>query len=274
MGREKGEGRYLLWLFAAQKKFLNMLNPVFSKKAIGMKINFRLIRSLVIQLVLTMFLLSIVWVLIYRWLPPPATLHMITRRAKAGKEGVADQNIKYRFVSLEEMSENMPLAVIASEDQLFTSHDGFDFKAIKGAFEHNQASKKISGGSTISQQVAKTVFLWHGRSYMRKAVEAYFTVLIETLWGKKRIMEVYLNIAEMGDRVFGVDAAARAYFKKDPAKLTSQQAALIAAVLPNPVKYSVKKPTPYILRKRRNIMRNMRRLGGVAHVRPLTQPGY
>jgi monofunctional glycosyltransferase len=230
-------------------------------------INFR---ALLFKLVLTLFLGSILWVLVYRWLPPPATLHMFKRRAAAGKTDKRDKYIHYRFVEIEEVSAHVPLALIAAEDQLFLQHDGFDFKAMKGAFEHNQKSKRVAGGSTISQQVAKNVFLWHGRSYLRKGVEAYFTFLIELLWSKKRIMEVYLNVAEMGDQIFGIEEASRIYFKKSPRDLTPNQAALLASVLPNPVKYSVKKPTAAILRKRRRVMVNMRRLGGVAYVKPIT----
>jgi len=234
-----------------------------------MKVDFRLVRSLFLSLVLSLFLLSVAWVLVYRWLPPPATLHMFSRRAKAGKEGLADKNINYHYVSLNEVSEYVPLALIAAEDQLFLTHNGFDLKAMEEAFKTNRKGKKKVGGSTISQQVAKNVFLWHGRSYLRKAVEAYFTVLIEMLWSKARIMEVYLNVAEMGDRIFGIDAAAHRYFKKSPQELTQQQAALIAAVLPNPIRYSVKKPSGAILSKRRRIQLNMRRLGGKAFVKPL-----
>ena len=227
-------------------------------------------RALLFKLVLTLFLGSILWVLVYRLLPPPATLHMFKRRAAAGKMDKRDKYIHYRFVEIEEVSAHVPLALIAAEDQLFLQHDGFDFKAMKGAFEHNQKSKRVAGGSTISQQVAKNVFLWHGRSYLRKGVEAYFTFLIELLWSKKRIMEVYLNVAEMGDQIFGIEEASRIYFKKSPRDLTPNQAALLASVLPNPVKYSVKKPTAAILRKRRRVMVNMRRLGGVAYVKPIT----
>jgi len=234
-----------------------------------MKVNLRLVRSLFISLILSLFLLSIAWVLVYRWLPPPATLHMFSRRAKAGKEALADKNINYRFVSLDEVSENVPLALIAAEDQLFLTHNGFDLNALEEAYKTNRKGKKKVGGSTISQQVAKNVFLWHGRSYLRKAVEAYFTFLIELLWGKARIMEVYLNVAEMGDRIFGISAAAQAYYQKEPQELTSSQAALIAAVLPNPIRYSVKKPSKAILSKRRRIQLNMRRLGGKAFVKPL-----
>ncbi|MGV3585431.1 MAG: monofunctional biosynthetic peptidoglycan transglycosylase [Adhaeribacter sp.] len=228
------------------------------------------IKALVIKLILTLFLGSVLWVLIYRWLPPPATLHMFKRRAAAGKQDLPNKTIQYTYVALEDITPNVPLAMIAAEDQLFLKHDGFDFKAMKGAFEHNQTSKKVAGGSTISQQVAKNVFLWHGRSYLRKGVEAYFTFLIELLWGKKRIMEVYLNIAEMGDRIFGIEEASRIYFKKSPKNLTPNQAALIASVLPNPVKYSVKNPSRAILRKRRRVVLNMRRLGGVNHVQSIT----
>ena len=236
----------------------------------GMKVDLKMIRSLVIRLILTMFLLSVAWVLVYRWLPPPATLHMITRRADAGKANKPHKTIRYQYVSLEDVSAQVPLAVIAAEDQLFMTHNGFDIKAIKGAFETNLESTRLAGGSTISQQVAKNVFLWHGRSYLRKAVEAYFTFLIEVLWGKSRIMEVYLNIAEMGDQVFGIEAAARHYFGKPAAGLSARQAALIAAVLPNPVKYSVQHPSSYVLNKRRWIEKNMRQLGGTAHVKALS----
>lgn len=234
-----------------------------------MKFDLKLIRSLAIRLVLTMFLLSIAWVLVYRWLPPPATLHMITRRADAGKADLPVKVIRYRFKPLEEIAPQVPLAVIAAEDQLFMTHNGFDFKAIQGAFEKNLDGKRLAGGSTISQQVAKNVFLWHGRSYLRKGVEAYFTFLIELLWGKSRIMEVYLNIAEMGDRVFGIEAAAQRYFRKPAAALNTDEAALVAAVLPNPVRFSVKNPSAYIRKKQRWIRRNMRQLGGTAYVKAL-----
>ncbi|MGV3640563.1 MAG: monofunctional biosynthetic peptidoglycan transglycosylase, partial [Adhaeribacter sp.] len=207
-----------------------------------MKIDLKMIRSLAIRLVLTLFLGSVAWVLVYRWLPPPATLHMVTRRADAGKADLPVKVIRYRFKTLEEIAPQVPLAVIAAEDQLFMTHNGFDFKAIQGAFEKNLDGKRLAGGSTISQQVAKNVFLWHGRSYLRKGVEAYFTFLIELLWGKSRIMEVYLNIAEMGDRVFGIEAAAQLYYRKPAADLNTDEAALVAAVLPNPVRYSVRNP--------------------------------
>ena len=214
------------------------------------------------KLCLVLFLMSVLWVMAYRWLDPPVTLHMLSKRSEPSPKTEKVEVINYRFVELEEMSVQLPLAVIASEDQLFLVHSGFDFKAIKLAFQRNMSSKKTMGGSTISQQVAKNVFLWHGRSYIRKGIEMYFTFLIELLWGKERIMEVYLNIAEMGDHVFGVHAASQKYFKTTPDKLGRQQAALLAAVLPNPIRYSAARPSGYTLRRRRNIVRNMNRLGG------------
>ncbi len=219
------------------------------------------------KLCLVLFLLSILWVMAYRWLDPPVTLYMLAKRSSPSAEPDKENHIKYQFVQLEDMSLQLPLAVIAAEDQLFLVHSGFDFKAIKMAFERNMSSKRTIGGSTISQQVAKNVFLWHGRSYFRKGVEMYFTFLIEQLWGKERIMEVYLNIAEMGDHVFGVHAASQKFFKTTPDKLGRQQAALLAAVLPNPIRYSAAKPSGYTLRRRRNIVRNMNQLGGSEYIK-------
>ena len=236
-----------------------------SKKRLGL----RQIRLLFVKLILSLFLISVLWVLLYRWVAPPATLHMIKRRAEAGAAGKENPAIAYKFVRLEEMSEQLPLAVVASEDQLFLEHNGFDVDAIMDAFKRNRKGGTIRGGSTISQQVAKNVFLWHGRSYLRKAIEAYFTVLIEVLWSKQRIMEVYLNIAEMGDGVFGVEAASQRYFKKPARDVGRQQAALLAAVLPNPIKYSAKNPSGYTLRRRAKIARAMGRLGGTTYIKTI-----
>ena len=236
-----------------------------SKKRLGL----RQIKLLFVKLVLSLFLLSIVWVLLYRWVAPPATLHMIKRRAEAGTSEKNNPEIAYKFVKLEEMSEQLPLAVVASEDQLFLEHNGVDVEAILDAFKRNQQGGNIRGGSTISQQVAKNVFLWHGRSYLRKGVEAYFTLLIELLWGKERIMEVYLNIAEMGDGVFGVEAASQKYFNKPAKDVGRQQAALLAAVLPNPIKFSAKNPSGYTLRRRTKIARAMGRLGGTTYIKSI-----
>lgn len=230
------------------------------------RLGLRQLKLLFVKLILSLFLISVAWVLVYRWVAPPATLHMLKRRAEAGAAGKDDPSIKYKFVSLEEMSPQLPLAVVASEDQKFLEHNGFDFDAISDAFKRNQKGGRVRGGSTISQQVAKNVFLWHGRSYLRKAVEAYFTVLIEVLWGKQRILEVYLNIAEMGDGVFGVEAASQAYFKKPASEVGRWEASLLAAVLPNPVKYSARKPSGYVLSRRVWIARAMGRLGGTTYI--------
>ncbi len=233
----------------------------------------RQIKLLFVKLVLSLFLLSIAWVTLYKWVAPPVTLHMMLRRAEGGKAGKENPEIRYRYVSLEEMSEQLPLAVVTSEDQLFLQHNGFDFEAIWDAFKRNQDSKKIRGGSTISQQVAKNVFLWHGRSYLRKAVEAYFTALIELIWGKQRILEVYLNIAEMGDGVFGVEAASQKYFHTSAKNVGRKQAALLAAVLPNPIRYKASNPSNYVLTRRGRIARAMGRLGGVNYIKTIL-PAY
>src|SRR5690349_6870738 len=170
---------------------------------------FRFLRLALIKLVLIFFLISVLWVLLYRWFSPPVTLLMLQRRAApAESEKTKSNKIRYDFVELDDVAYHVPLALIAAEDQLFPHHNGFDYNALHQAFQKNQKGRRIVGGSTISQQVAKNVFLWHGRSYIRKIVEAYFTVLIELFWSKHRIMEVYLNIAEMGDKVFGIEEAA------------------------------------------------------------------
>lgn len=194
---------------------------------------------------------TIVWVLAYRFINPPITLLMLQRSAK----------VERKWVKFEDISDNMKRAAVAAEDQLFLQHIGFDIKAIEKAFENNAKGKKIKGGSTISQQTAKNVFLWPGRSYIRKGFEAYFTLLIEVLWSKERILEVYLNVIEMGDGIYGAEAAAQTYYGKSCSNLTRAQAALIAACFPNPLRWTPKRPTAYIKKRQYLIMRNMRRLG-------------
>lgn len=158
---------------------------------------------------------------------------------------------------LDNMSSKLPLAVVSSEDQKFLEHNGFDFAAMKKAYEGNKKGKKIKGGSTISQQVAKNVFLWQGRSYFRKILEAYFTALIELTWSKERIMEVYLNVIEMGTGVYGAQAASQYYFKTDAGNLSKSQCAWIACILPCPLKYDPNKPTAYLRKRHANIMVQM-----------------
>ena len=174
------------------------------------------------------------------------------------QEEKPDAELKYQWVDYAKISKNLKRAVIASEDQKFFTHYGFDMQAIEKAIESNSKnSRKIRGGSTISQQTAKNAFLWQGRSYVRKGLEAYFTLLIELLWSKERIMEVYLNIAEMGNGIYGVEAASQKYFKQSAKDVSKSEAALIAAILPSPKKYSAKNPSSYIRKRQQWITRQM-----------------
>lgn len=201
-------------------------------------------------------LISIVWVVAYKFFPVSVTITMLANSVV----NVGSENPVFfskDWVSLDEMSPLLAKAVIASEDQKFNDHHGFDFESIKKAYADNKNGKKIKGGSTISQQTAKNTFLWQGRSYLRKGLEAYFTVLIELIWGKKRIMEVYLNIAEVGNGIYGVEAASQKYFGKSAKNVNKQEAAAIAAVLPSPKKYSVTKPGPYVRKRQQWISRQM-----------------
>jgi monofunctional biosynthetic peptidoglycan transglycosylase len=206
---------------------------------------------------LVLFLLSIVMTIVYRFVPVPVTPLMIQRYFEM-EDGKIDKDWK----SLEEISDNMPLAVVTAEDQKFEEHYGFDLEAIEKAVKYNEKhkGKKVKGASTISQQTAKNVFLWPGRSWVRKGLEVYFTFLIELFWSKERIMEVYLNVIEMGPGVYGSEAAAQHYFNKSAAKLTKSEAASIAAILPNPIRWSASKPTPYIIKKRNWILRHMKKI--------------
>jgi monofunctional biosynthetic peptidoglycan transglycosylase len=210
------------------------------------------------------FTVTILWVLIYRFVPVPITLLQISRcfeQKIAGKE----MKLEKDWVPFDQISQNLSRAVIASEDQLFMEHMGFDWDAMKKAYVYNakKKGKKIKGGSTISQQVAKNVFLWPGRSYIRKGMEAYFTFMIEILWNKKRIMEVYLNVIEMGNGVYGSEAAAKEYYKKSASELGKKEAASIAAILPSPLRWSPIEPNAQVRKKIKRIMRFMRVLGPV-----------
>ena len=209
----------------------------------------RLVRNLVIMF----FAISIGWVVLARFVPVYVTPLMFIRTVEALAAGEAPRNTK-DWVSIDKISHNMVQAVVASEDNLFMQHHGFSVTDIEKAIKHNKKGKRIRGGSTISQQTAKNVFLWPKRSYLRKGLEAYFTVLIELFWSKERIMEVYLNVIEMGDGVYGVQAAAQTYFNKDALQLTKSQSALIAACLPNPRRYSASNPSSYIQRRKSKIV--------------------
>jgi monofunctional biosynthetic peptidoglycan transglycosylase len=214
--------------------------------------------------VLWFFGLSIVTVIIFKWVPIPFTPLMITRIIEFKLDG--DVAIySHNWVPLEEISPNLQKAVIASEDGNFLKHSGFDFEAMQKAFKNNSKGKKLKGGSTISQQTAKNVFLWQGRSYIRKGLEAYFTVLIELIWGKERIMEVYLNSIEMGNGVYGAQEAARHWYSKKAIDLTPREAAGIAAILPNPRKFEASNSSPYINNRKDKIMKVMRHLGKIKY---------
>lgn len=205
------------------------------------------------------FVGSISWVVLARFIPVYLTPLMFIRSIEALIDGNQPRNLK-TWVPIEEISPNMIQAVVASEDNLFLEHYGFSFNDISKALQHNKKGKRIRGGSTISQQTAKNVFLWPNRSYLRKGLEAYFTALIELIWTKERIMEVYLNIIETGDGVYGVEAASKLFFDKSAAKLTKGQAALIAASLPNPRKYDIGNPSSYMLKRKSKIQTVMRQL--------------
>lgn len=202
------------------------------------------------------FIISFATTLLFRFVPIPFTPLMLIRLVE---QATGDRKIRLTkdWVALKEISPNLPLAAMASEDQQFTEHHGFDIDAIEKALKHNERSKRIRGASTISQQTAKNVFLWPGRSWVRKGFEVYFTALIELLWQKERIMEVYLNVIEMGDGIYGAEAAAQSYFHKHAMSLAPGEAALIAATLPNPLKLSPAKPSSYILKRKQWILRQM-----------------
>jgi len=207
-------------------------------------------------------LASILLVLSFRWINPPFSAFMAETRMMAWLQHDSRYASTHVWVDLNRISPNLGLAVIASEDQKFPAHWGFDVAAIEKAYQLNQHSHKVRGASTISQQVAKNLFLWSGRSYLRKGLEAYFTVLIEACWPKRRILEVYLNIAEFGFGIYGAEAAARRFFHEPAVRLTRGDAALLAAVLPNPERYSAAAPSAYVQRRREQILAQMQALGG------------
>ena len=200
-----------------------------------------------------------------RWVPPLTSAFMLGRALDAATAGDRGFRVAYEWVPLEAVSSQLPIALVAAEDQKFPDHRGFDIEAIQDAMAEADDGSRLRGASTISQQVAKNLFLWSGRSFVRKGLEAWFTVLIETLWPKHRIIEVYLNIAEFGDGVYGAKAASERFFRIAPAALDARQAALLAAVLPSPRKLHADRPSAYVQRRAGWIQRQMGQLGG---------PGY
>ncbi|MEO5650112.1 MAG: monofunctional biosynthetic peptidoglycan transglycosylase [Ginsengibacter sp.] len=223
----------------------------------------RIVRA-ILKVVIYGMLLSVLYILFCKWVNPPFTITQLG--------SVLDGHGLHRdYVSYDKMSPNIKLAVMAGEDQLFPDHNGFDFKSIQKAMKHNQKSKSLRGASTISQQVAKNVFLWQHGGFFRKGLEVYFTFMIEKVWGKKRILEMYLNVAEMGEGVFGIEAAAQFYFKKRAKDLSQKEAAMIAACLPNPKLYTIKPVSSRVRYRYPWIMRQMNNLRADPDVQALLQ---
>jgi monofunctional biosynthetic peptidoglycan transglycosylase len=223
------------------------------------------------------FLVTALPVVALRWLDPWYSAFMLDAALEASRQGKASYQTDYRWVDLERISPHAAVAVIAAEDQFFPYHTGFDLKSIREAIRHNerQADKRrprIRGASTISQQVAKNLFLWSGRGYVRKGLEAWFTLLIELSWPKERILEVYLNIAQLGDGVYGVEAAAQRFYNKPAARLNREESAVLAAVLPNPITFKVQAPSNYVIERRDWILAQMRGLGGPSYLHELEKP--
>jgi monofunctional biosynthetic peptidoglycan transglycosylase len=207
------------------------------------------------RFLLVLFLANIAYIVVCKWINPPITMVMIGSLLKGN-------GLQRDYVSYDEMGKNIKLAVICAEDQLFPDHNGFDVDAIKKALKYNNdpKHKKVIGASTISQQVAKNVFLWNGRNWFRKGLEVYHTFMIEMIWRKKRILETYLNVAEMGKGIFGIEAAAQHYYGKSAKELSKNEAAWIAAILPNPIMFSIEKPAPIIVKRHSWILKQMNNL--------------
>ena len=210
------------------------------------------------RIILVLFLLSLAITILYRWVNPPITPLMLIRKVSDG------ESIKKEWVPIENISPALIASAIAAEDNRFLGHRGFDMGAIEKAIDERKAGKRKRGASTISQQTAKNVFLWQRQSWVRKGFEVYFTVLIETFWSKERIMEVYLNVIEMGSGIYGCQAAAQTYFKKDAKKLTAREAALITACYPNPRKWNPARPTPYLEKRVTKIIRLTKLIGKIS----------
>jgi monofunctional biosynthetic peptidoglycan transglycosylase len=234
----------------------------------------RLLRSLAI-LALAWLALSWLLVLLLRFVPPWTSAMMLERQLGARMDGEPDFQLRQHWVPWGQVTPWVPLAMVAGEDQKFPYHHGFDFDSIHNAIDAADDGRRLRGASTISQQTAKNLFLWNGRSFVRKGLEAYFTVLLELTWPKQRILEVYMNIAELGDGVYGVGAASAAYFHSSPARLTPAQAAQLAAVLPSPRRLHADQPSAYVLRRAGWIRQQMDRLGGPRYIEgraPSRQP--
>lgn len=221
---------------------------------------------------LILLLVSLLPVLLFRWVPVPGSTVMVERWLESRNDTQAF-TLQHRWIAYREIPDNIKMAVIAAEDQRFAEHRGLDLQAIRAAVKHNQRGGNLRGASTLSQQVAKNLFLWSGRSWLRKGLEAWFTLAIETLWPKQRILEVYLNIVEWDEGVFGISAAARHHFGVAPAQLSDQQAAQLAAVLPNPRRWSAASPPPQAMQRSQWIRQQVRQLGGAHYLRRMEAGG-
>ena len=216
------------------------------------------------RIVIFLFFFQLFYLLLLKWVNPPITLTQLGSVFRG-------EGLKRDYVRMKDISPYAKMAVISSEDQLFPDHDGFDFKNIEKAMKHNQKSKSLHGASTISQQVAKNAFLWQGRSWFRKGLEVYFTFMIEWIWGKKRILEMYLNISEMGKGVYGIEAAAHYYYNKPAKNLTRVEASRIAACLPNPKIYTIKPLSDHVAKRTPWILVQMGHLQDDADIQKLLQ---
>lgn len=226
-----------------------------------MKKIFIRIRKFLWRTILWFLIISLLSVIAFKWIPVPVTPIMLINCVEQKLDG-QEMRLDKTWKSLEEISPSLQLAMVCCEDQNFLKHNGFDIDAIKKALQHNEKSKRKRGASTISQQVAKNVFLWKGRTWVRKGFEVYFTFLIELFWSKQRIMEVYLNIIELGNGIYGAEAAAQNYFKKPALKLSKYQCASLAVIAPSPLKYKVNSPGPYIQKRINWTLRQMNNWGG------------
>jgi monofunctional biosynthetic peptidoglycan transglycosylase len=226
--------------------------------------------------ILACVVLSVVVVLTLRWVNPPTSAFMLAARVNAASEGDRNYRTEYQWVDLENISPHAAIAVVASEDQQFPFHAGFDLNSIRESVRASEKGKKkhMRGASTISQQVAKNLFLWNGYSFIRKGLEAYLTVIMELTWPKERILEVYLNIAEFGKGIYGVQAASERFFHKPASRLSSSEAATLAAVLPNPIKMHAERPSAYVSERREQILAQMRALGGASYLQALEKESH
>ena len=249
--------------------YLKLLKPYANNKKYSFKKLSKKLLVIILKSFLIFFILSIAIVFLLRWLNPITSSIMIQRQVEALVTFKEKKIVAYEWFNYDNISKEMALAVVAGEDQNFPDHFGFDFKQIEKALEQYDRGRRLRGASTITQQVAKNLFLWEGRSFIRKGLEAYFTVLIELLWSKERILEIYLNIIEMGDMIFGVGAASQIYFNKLPSRLSANQSALLSATIPNPIRFSVKKPSAYIIRRQNWILGQMNLLGGTSYLKNL-----